>query len=417
MTRAPLCSRNPEEVLDSRTIEDPHAFYARVREEHPLSRVAETGVHLVATWEGIIEVLNRTDDFSANLTGVLVRDEQNQPIAFDLPATDGTQVIATADEPHHAIHRKLIRPRLSDARIAKLEDTIRGWTRESLAGWLENGGGDFAPLAEIVPARAVGSLLGLPDGDVEQHRLWAMMGGEILAGDVNQDSMMGLAMETGKMAEYLRDHLERAMNDPDRPDPGEESLLHTLADGVQAGQITASEATGIAIVMFGAGGESTSSLIGSAVRLLAQDPDLAQQLREEPELIARFVEEALRMEPPFKFHYRAVRRECELAGFTLVPGDRLMLLWAAANRDPAIFPSPDSLQLDRKHPKHHMSFGRGTHFCIGATLARLETRVVIEEILKSTKRFQLDSEAPFEPARSIFVRRLHRLPLVCESSI
>ena len=416
MTRAPLCSHDPQEVLDPKTIEDPHPFYARVREAHPISRVAETGVHLVSTWDGIVEALNRSEDFSANLTGVLIRDAQDQPVTFDLPATDGTQVIATADEPHHDVHRRLVRPRLQDKRIAQLEGTLREWTREALAGWLENGGGDFAPLSEIVPARAVGSLLGLPDGDVEKHRQWAMMGGEILAGDVDPESMMELARETGQMAEYLRDHLERAMEETNRPAPGEESLLHTLGDGVEAGHITLSEATGIAIVMFGAGGESTTSLIGSAVRLLAQDRDLQQQLREDPALITRFVEEALRLEPPFKFHYRAVRRECELAGFSLVPGDRLMLLWASANRDPAIFSAPDVLQLDRKHPKHHMSFGRGSHFCIGATLARLETRVVIEEILKSTRSFELDPETPFAHARSIFVRRLERLPLRVEAS-
>ena len=201
MTRAPLYSLHPEEVLDTKTIEDPHSFYARVREEHPVARVAETGVHMISTWEGIIEVLDRPDDFSANLTGVLVRDEQGQPTPFDLPSTDGTQVIATADEPDHSVHRRLVRPRLTDARIGQLQDIIRRWTRESITEWLENGGGDFAPLAEIVPARAVGLLLGLPDGDVEQHRLWAMMGGEILAGDVGQESMMNLAVETGKMAE------------------------------------------------------------------------------------------------------------------------------------------------------------------------------------------------------------------------
>ena len=91
-----------------------------------------------------------------------------------------------------------------------------------------------------------------------------------------------------------------------------------------------------------------------------------------------------------------------------------MLLWAAANRDPSIFSSPNALQLDRKHPKHHMSFGRGTHFCIGATLARLETRVVIEEILQHTKRFRLDPESPPVHAQSIFVRRLESLSILID---
>ncbi len=163
--------------------------------------------------------------------------------------------------------------------------------------------------------------------------------------------------------------------------------------------------------MFGAGGESTAALIGSAARRLAQDPALADQLRAHPELISRYVEEVVRLEPPFKFHYRAVRRACELGGAELAPGDRLMLCWASANRDPAHFDEPDALRLDRRHAKQHLGFGRGAHFCIGAPLARLEARVVIEELLARTRRIALRADDPPVHARSIFVRRLERLPL------
>jgi cytochrome P450 len=408
--RAPYSSHDPAELLDAAVIEDPHPFLARVRSENPISRVGETGVHMVASWERILEVLDREEDFSAHITGVLMRGADGDPSIFDLPANDGTQVIATADEPEHSVHRKLAKPRFSRARIEVLEPRIRAWAREALAPWLGAGGGDFVPVAEMVPAKAVGHVLGLPEGDVEHHRAWAMMGGEILAGDINPDGLRELALATVEMAEYLGQHLEAARGS--KVGTSGSSLLELLARGVDEGQVTRSEAAGIAIVMFGAGGESTSSLIGSAVRLLAQDPDLAQRLRSEPDLIPRFVEEALRLEPPFKFHYRVIRRDCELGGYALHPGDRLMLLWAAANRDPAIFPCPDELQLDRKHPKHHLSFGRGAHFCIGEQLARLEARVMIEEILAATARFELDSNAPPVYARSIFVRRLEELPIV-----
>ena len=130
--RAPQSSSDPSELLERAVIEDPHPFFARLRDEHPLSRVGETGVHLVANWHGILEVLDREDDFSANLTGVLIRDENGRPTTFDLPPTEGTQVIATADEPHHAIHRRLIRPRVIAGRIARLEETIRKWSKEAL---------------------------------------------------------------------------------------------------------------------------------------------------------------------------------------------------------------------------------------------------------------------------------------------
>ena len=411
--RAPLTPGRPAELLELGAIEDPHPFFSRVREASALSRVGETGVHMVATWESVLEVLGRETDFSANLTGVLVRDADGEPSVFDLPPVDGARVIATADEPRHGVHRRILKPGMSASRFAKLEPAIRGWAREIIADWLGSGGGDFAPISEILPCRVIGHLLGLPEDDLDQHRAWAMMGGEILAGDVSPSKLQGLAAATAPMAQYLGRHLAAAAQGAE-PSPGD-SLMSRLAAGVDSGEISASEATGIAIVMFGAGGESTTSLIGSAVRLLAENPELADQLRADPARVPRFVEEAVRLEPPFKFHYRAVRRECELEGYALVPGDRLMLLWAAANRDPAIFSAPDEIDLNRKHPKHHLSFGRGAHFCLGEQIARLETRVMIEEILASTGRISLDPDHPPVHARSIFVRRLEKLPIVIDS--
>ncbi|MDG2336148.1 MAG: cytochrome P450 [Myxococcota bacterium] len=406
MIRAPSAPGRPAELLEASTIEDPHPFLRRVREAGPISRLGETGVHLIADWEGILEVLDREEDFSANLTGVLVRAQQDQVGVFELPAGEGTQVIATADEPRHAVHRRLLKPGMSSRGMAALEPMMRDWAREAIRDWLRSGAVDFAPVAEILPARVVGHLLGLPPGDVERHREWALVGGEILAGDISAEKLEKLARDTGAMAEYLAAHLEIAGRSPARDD-----LLSGLAAGVKAGRVTSSEATGIALVLFGAGGESTTALIGSCMRLLAADPGLCERLRKDRGLVPRFVEEVLRLEPPFKFHYRAVRRECELMGYFLEPGDRLMLLWAAANRDPELFEDPDRIRLDRKYPKHHLSFGRGAHFCLGEQVARLEVRVMLEEVLKATREFSLDPASPPVHTRSIFVRRLEKLPI------
>jgi cytochrome P450 len=158
-------------------------------------------------------------------------------------------------------------------------------------------------------------------------------------------------------------------------------------------------------VLLGAGIESTASLIGNAVRVLAERPELQARLREDPSLVPAFVEETVRLESPFRFHYRAVKRDCELGGVALRKDHRLMLSWASANRDDSVFERADEIDLARRFPRHHMAFGRGLHFCVGAPLARLETRVVVEELLARTRRLAVDPARPSRYVPSLFVRR------------
>ena len=208
--RAPLYSSQPNELFSRESIENPHTLYARLRERSPLSRVAETGVHLVATWDLIEEALGRESDFSANITGALMRGADDNPTIFELPQSAATRVIATADEPRHAIHRAIAQPRLAASQAGRLEEPIRRWTRSAIDDWLANGAGDFIPIAERIPARVLAHVLGLPDGDVTRFRKWAMMGGDILAGDMDGNRLGDLAVEMLQMAEYLAGHFDDA---------------------------------------------------------------------------------------------------------------------------------------------------------------------------------------------------------------
>ena len=408
--RAPLYSHRPDEIFHPATLEDPQELYAQLRARTPVARIGGTGAHLVATWDLIDEILSREADFSANLTGVLMRGPGGEPRIFELPPmSEEMDALATADGPRHALHRAAVQPRFAAPLVAALEPRIRGWARSAIRAWLEGGAGDFAPVAEIVPARVVGELLGLPEGDASRFRTWAMIGGELLAGNVDEARLVDLAAEAGRMGDYLARHLDRALAEP-RTESGA-PLIHFLARAVKEGRLARAAALVIATTLFSAGGESTAALLGSLARTLSLRPDLASALRRDPALIPRFVEEVLRLESPFNFHYRLVRRPCGLAGFSLDPGDRLLLLWASANRDPARFEDPDRLRLDRRHPKNHLAFGRGTHFCIGARIARLEGRVLCEELLAATRSLAPARSARPVWANSIMVRRLERLPL------
>lgn len=399
------------DLLDPDAIQDPYPLFERLREQAPVREVADSGVYLVATRELIEEALNRPEDFSANLTGVLMTGSSGAPEIFDLQSLGATvDSIANADEPFHSIHRKLVFPQLSPSAVATLEEPLRLWSAATLEPLLAAGAGDFVQgVAHRIPVRAVAQILGLPEHNLDELMHWALAGTELLAGTTKIERMMEVASLSAALSDYLSAQLERMRNLPDRQRPP--AMLRELARGIDENRIEIADAIGILIVLVGAGAESTASLLGNATQMLASNLELQQELRESPEKLPAFIEEALRLESPFRGHYRAVTRKTTLGGLTLAPGSRLLLLWAAANRDPKLFPSPNTVDLSRAHQREHLAFGRGLHFCIGARLARLEARLVLEKLLATTREFRCDPQVPARYVPSIFVRRLSRLQL------
>lgn len=408
-------SPNPQlpasEFFTLAAIDEPHSLYKRMRDIAPVCQIGDTRAFLVSTHAAVEEAVKRHDEFSAELKAMLVCAEDNLPKVFDLAAIGaGANVISNADEPAHAVHRRLMLPPLKAARIAELEPELRHFARDRVDRFIQQGGGDICPvLSESLPAYVVIKLLALGADAQEAVQRWAMMGGDFLAGRLDSKQMEKVFIESMGLHGFLSKHFRDVQLQP-REQRGE-SLTATLAGGVDDGLITQEQAIGILIILFGAAGESTASLLGSAIRLLAMNPALQNQLRTTPALIPNFIEETVRLETPFKFHYRYVNHDTHLCGTPLKAGDVLLLGWAAANRDPAHWDEPDVLKLDRAKPERHLGFGYGIHFCIGAPLARMEVRVALEELLAATRQFSIRPAQPPAFAHSIFVRRLEHLHL------
>lgn len=405
-------SIDAKEFFSARSIENPAALYAQMRSIAPVCQIGEMRAFFVGTHAAVEEAVKRHEDFSANLNAMLVCGDDEKPYVLDLKALGATNnVIATADEPDHAAQRKLMLPPLKQSRIAELEPELRSFARERVAAFVKNGSGDICPaLSESLPAYVVMKLLGL-EGDtaLEAIRRWAMMGGDFLAGRLNSEQMNNVFVESAALMEYLAIHFDALQ--ASAPGQRGESLTAKLVDGVEEQLITREQAIGILIILFGAAGESTASLLGSAIRLLVEDSALQETLRSNPALIANFIEEVVRLETPFKFHYRFVNHDTQLCGTPLKAGDVLLLGWASANRDSAVWDDADMLKLDRARPERHFGFGYGIHFCIGAPLARLEVRVALEELLAGTKHIKLDPSQPYAFAHSVFVRRMLHMHL------
>ena len=402
--RAPQYSQDPQSIFKSEFIYNPFPILDSLRKNSPISSIGNSGFHLISSFELIQEVLDREADFSANLKGVLYRSHDGNPDCFDLSETGALDVIATADGANHARHKKVLANAFTTKSVMQYETYIRKIADKEIQKIKVNGGSCIATI-EKIPAMVISKLIGLPNTEYDDFMRWIMIGGSILAGEISSEGLHYLAVETEKMSGYLLEKFDLLQN----PNFKDQSLLSVLRDAFENGVLSQEEAIGIAIILFGAGGESTSALMGSSIYHLATKSEIQNELRKNNELIVPFIEEVIRMFPPFRFHYRHVNSDCFLGGYPLVSGEKLLLSWDSANRDENQFDNPNEFSLKREKPKNHMGFGRGAHFCIGATLARLEVKIFIETLLESFDQFKLKNEPCY--LNSIFVRRFTSLEI------
>ena len=195
-----------------------------------------------------------------------------------------------------------------------------------------------------------------------------------------------------------------------------DGILAAVGTAIAAENLDPFEGLAIIHTLLSAGGESTTSLLGNAVHMLAVMPELQTRLRGDHALLTPFIEEVLRLESPFRYHLRHATRTSELCGVTIPAGSTILLLWGAANRDPAEYDQPENVVLDRSAPRHHLGFGRGIHLCVGAPLARLEAEVILTRFLERTTHFALDPDNQPTRVRSLMVRRFSSLPLLATPS-
>lgn len=403
MTATPL---DGLDVFDPAHLDDPYRLYATLREHDPVYRVPGTDFHLVSSWELVTEALARPVDFSSNLTGVMVQQAGGPPVTFDMDGGGrAVHVLATADDPSHAVHRKLVLAQLAK-RIRTLGPSVRTLVDELWdVGLRADGTFEWArEMADALPLALVASLIGLPQSDVPQLLSWSYDSTEMLGGIVTTDRLPELVASAAALTGYLYTEFSAAKRDP------QTDLLGVLAHACNEGDLTDDVAVLILVQLVGAGGESTAGLIANAARILATDPELQDRLRNDPQLIDAFLDEALRLESPFRGHHRYVVADTNLGGVPLPAGSHLLLLWGAANRDPAAFVDPDAVRLDRPNLKGHLAFGKGIHFCVGSALARMEALAALTTLLERTTSFTIaDDGAEWVP--SLLVRRHASLPL------
>jgi cytochrome P450 len=360
-------------VVDPKLYEtDPHPLFARLRAEAPLAWNAERGFWAVSTYPEVSRVESDHETFCAS-KGILV-DEIGT--TYETPPT-----ILHSDPPAHTRYRRLVQPGFKPSVVKALDPVVRVRAK-ALVDRVEPGAVvDVVPILAVpLPLLVISEMLGVPEEDWERCYEWseAVVPGATDWPQEKKDALMA------EMVDYLV-----AATKARRAEPRQDVLTELAQAELDGEQLTDAELAMFLVQLLVAGNETTRNLIAAGLVALAECPEQYERLRRDRTLVPSAVEELLRWTSPVLSFMRTATRDTELRGMPIAEGEPLLMLFASANRDEETF-GPTASQLDvGRRPNPHLAFGFGNHFCLGAALARLEGRVVLEELLSRFSTLEL----------------------------
>ena len=318
-------------------------------------------------------------------------------------------MLVATDRPDHARLRRILARDFTKEQMARRRTQITGIADAGIAAILAAGPGGtdaYEALAVPVPLGVIAGILGVPDEDLRELRHWtdlAVEGFAMTPGPEALATLRASVTDGSAMFRYFDAMIERR-----RVRPGEDALsrLATFAD--EEGPLSTDELLWFTLLLLVGGNETTTSLLTALLYCFARDPAQYDALRADPGRIDAAIEEGLRWATPIPAFFRTARTPYETGGVIVPAGARVMLSFAAANRDPARFADPDRFDAGRA-PAEHLAFGSGIHFCLGAHLARLEARIVLERLLERVARIELTGVPVWR--RNPSLRGIDALPL------
>jgi cytochrome P450 len=402
---------------DPGLVTDPYPYYEYLRAQCPVLHVPSSGVVAVTGYDELHQVYRDSATFSAVNSSLgpfplpfdVVADDISEQVEAHRDQFPMSEHLVSFDPPKHTAHRALLNGLFTPKRLKENEEFMWRLADQLIDELLEesaDGRAEFASAyGQPFPLLVIADLLGVPEGDHSMFRdllagrgpaedpEWAQRGAD---GSVN---MNPLAYLDKWFTTYISGR---------RDTPAQDILTEMATQRFPDGSLPeVVDLVRIATFLFIAGHETTARLLSSAMRVLAEDPELQNTLRANRDRIPNFIEELLRLESPIKSDFRLTRVATTLGGVAVPAGATVMLLPGAANRDPRHFDCPAELRIDRPNARQNVAFARGAHSCPGGPLARIEGRVTVERILDRLNDIRLD-EAKHGPPGD---RRFDYVPL------
>ena len=369
--------------------------YRRLRADAPVYRCERAGVWALAK-HADVDMVSRNPQLFCSSQGVIVNDPMRNGT---MPGTPPS--IIYMDPPVHVRYRRLVSKAFTPRMVAALEPRIRALACESLDPIVAGEPVDFVEnVAVPLPMLVIAEMLGIPARDRDRFRIWS--DGIIAAADAGTAASLAIMQELfGYFFEVLAQRRQARADD----------LISALAFAeVDGEKLADDEILMFCMTLLVAGNETTRNLISGAARALMRFPDQHRRLLDDPALLPNAVDEMLRFVTPIKTFARTATQDTTIRGQRIAAGDYVVLLYTSANRDEEVWgPDADRFDVGRTPDPGHLAFGIGQHSCLGANLARLETRILFEELFRRFPDFELAGDVV--PLRSTLMNGVVQMPV------
>jgi cytochrome P450 len=409
--------------LDPALVRCPYPVFAALRERSPVVWIEQLEAFVVSSYELIAEVLRQPEKFSSRratgpqtdrTVGRRIRELSQEDPEFaalirPLMELGSSPVLVRADPPVHSRQRALVSRAFRPSVVRALEADIRSLANNLIDQFADHGRVELiSEYALPIPMTVIATALGVSLDRMDDFQRWSdgLVGG-VGKGDLDDDDVRAIVISRAELAAYIFEIAAEREQAP-RADLVSQ-IVHATIDGDRLSRYEIFEMVTQFLV---AGNETTAKLIAATALMLACDPQLAASVRDDPDRLPALIEETLRLEPPSTGLFRIAETDCELGNVTIPAGSSIWLVYAAGNRDPERFETPDACLLDRPATTPHLAFGLGPHFCVGAGLARTEARIALECLVARCPDLALDIPADDVPyVDSYMIHGIRSLPL------
>jgi cytochrome P450 len=362
--------------FDAEIQDDPYPVYRQLRNEAPVYHAADTNTWVLSRHKDVVSALLDHHSYSS-VDGVFPTPPGSTFRESLLP------MMILMDPPRHDQLRALVSKAFTPRRIAALTGGIEDIADHLTACLIQQAGSaDFvADFAAVVPAMVIADLLGVPREDRTQFRQWsnALVQSNPTRGETGE-ALAAAAAIYGYFIDFLAGR---------RDQPRDDLMSALVGAEIDGKRLDDDELLGFCLLLLIAGHETTSNLLANAAVVLTEYRDIRHRLAADETLLGAAVEELLRYDSPAQGLSRTLTRDVTLHGVTMSAGDSVLLLYGSANRDERVFADPDVFDIGRK-PEHQVAFGRGIHFCLGASLARMEARIALRALLARLPNWEVD---------------------------